>query len=124
MLVIGDGQPKTPFYWIGVSGIWKPPMTNKPRSFDQIPLELKSLPQWVCWRLETRDDKQKKFLTTPSGQNNVPHPRTPPHGRHLKIGSLDGCKLSEAQTNEKMRRGGVDVRINHCRDTNSAKGGT
>jgi putative DNA primase/helicase len=36
-------------------------MTNKPSSSDQIPPVLKSLPQWVLWRLEKRADKQTKI---------------------------------------------------------------
>lgn len=40
------------------------------------------------------------------------------------FGNLDGCRLSEAKNNEKMRRGEVDALIDHGRGTNPAKGGT
>ena len=31
--------------------------------FEQIPQELKELPNWVCWALETRGGKTTKILT-------------------------------------------------------------
>src|SRR5438094_478978 len=37
------------------------------RSFEKIPAELRSLRQWVCWRLEKRDGKNTKVPYHPRG---------------------------------------------------------
>src|SRR5260370_12987125 len=37
--------------------------------FENIPEELRQLPQWVCWRIEQREGKPTKLPKQPSGVN-------------------------------------------------------
>jgi len=43
-------------------------MTDKPSGFpvlaDNIPPELKNLPQWVLWRYEIKDGRGQKYLSS------------------------------------------------------------
>ena len=42
-----------------------------PVLLETVPLELRALDQWVCWRYETRDDKPTKVPYQPNGHNKA-----------------------------------------------------
>ncbi len=50
--------------------------TIEPLDFEHVPDELKALPQWVCWRLETRNGEPVKIpKSARTGRNERTGPK-------------------------------------------------
>ena len=55
------------------SGVTAPEIQSP---LNQIPAELRALPQWVCWHYETRNDKQTKPPIQPKSNGKLLHARS------------------------------------------------